>query len=74
MAGSDKKLRVTTLARQNVPDGLLAAQVKTSDIAAEDYYMDPKTGFMVFTERYLLKRGFCCDSGCRHCPYPKSEL
>lgn len=20
---------------------------------------------------YLAARGFCCDSGCRNCPYPK---
>ena len=25
----------------------------------------------VFTKWYLLKRGFCCKSGCRNCPYPK---
>ena len=24
----------------------------------------------VFTKWYLLKRGFCCKSGCRNCPYP----
>jgi Family of unknown function (DUF5522) len=32
-----------------------------------DYYME--NGFMVFTAIYLQKRGFCCQSGCRHCPY-----
>ena len=24
---------------------------------------------MVFTAAYHLKRGYCCGSGCRHCPY-----
>ncbi|MGA9667617.1 MAG: DUF5522 domain-containing protein [Terracidiphilus sp.] len=24
---------------------------------------------MVFTAAYHLKRGSCCGSGCRHCPY-----
>ncbi|WP_246073669.1 DUF5522 domain-containing protein [Dinghuibacter silviterrae] len=24
---------------------------------------------MVFTETYHLKRGFCCGSGCKHCPF-----
>ncbi|MFD2200303.1 DUF5522 domain-containing protein [Shivajiella indica] len=33
-----------------------------------DYYMNEK-GLMVFTAQYHLKRGFCCGSGCRHCPY-----
>jgi hypothetical protein len=32
-----------------------------------DYYME--NGFVVFTETYHLKRGHCCRSGCRHCPY-----
>lgn len=26
-------------------------------------------GFMVFTETFLRERGYCCESGCRHCPY-----
>lgn len=32
-----------------------------------DYYIEK--GRWVFTERYLLDRGDCCGSGCRHCPY-----
>jgi hypothetical protein len=32
-----------------------------------DYYIE--NGLYVFTERYLLNRGYCCESGCRHCPY-----
>jgi hypothetical protein len=32
-----------------------------------DYYIE--NGLYVFTEQYLLKRGYCCQSGCRHCPY-----
>lgn len=34
----------------------------------EDYYFSPE-GYKVFTEKYHLKRGYCCRSGCRHCPY-----
>ncbi|MCU0420638.1 MAG: DUF5522 domain-containing protein [Cyclobacteriaceae bacterium] len=33
----------------------------------EDYYIEH--GLMVFTEAYHRKRGFCCKSECRHCPY-----
>lgn len=33
-----------------------------------DYYID-SDGPMVFTEAYHIKRGYCCQSGCRHCPY-----
>jgi ATP-binding cassette subfamily B (MDR/TAP) protein 1 len=32
-------------------------------------YIDPSTGYQVFTEVAHLKRGKCCGSGCRHCPY-----
>ena len=32
-------------------------------------YIDPKTGFTVFTEFAHLKRGKCCGNVCRHCPY-----
>lgn len=34
----------------------------------EDFYHNDE-GFMVFTEAYLLARGYCCGNGCRHCPY-----
>ena len=33
----------------------------------KDYYQEG--GAMVFTASYLQRRGYCCDSGCRHCPY-----
>lgn len=34
----------------------------------DDYYFN-KEGYRVFTEKYHLKRGYCCQSGCKHCPY-----
>ena len=33
-----------------------------------DFYMDPR-GFRVMTEKFLKDRGYCCGSGCKHCPY-----
>jgi hypothetical protein len=32
-------------------------------------YVDPASGYTVFTAAYLAERGTCCDTGCRHCPY-----
>jgi hypothetical protein len=32
-----------------------------------DYYFE--NGLLVYTAAYHLKRGYCCGSGCRHCPY-----
>ncbi|HJY64120.1 MAG TPA: DUF5522 domain-containing protein, partial [Ignavibacteria bacterium] len=34
----------------------------------EDFYKTEE-GYIVFTEKYHLKRGFCCQNGCKHCPY-----
>ena len=34
----------------------------------DEYYYTPE-GYVVFTEKHHLKRGYCCKSGCRHCPY-----
>lgn len=36
-------------------------------------YRDPRTGKHVMTENFLIERGYCCDSNCRHCPYLKGE-
>jgi hypothetical protein len=36
-------------------------------IEGEDYYYE--NGLMVFTAGYHLRRGYCCERGCRHCPY-----
>lgn len=33
-----------------------------------DFYLTAE-GYRCFTEQYHLKRGYCCESGCRHCPY-----
>ena len=33
-----------------------------------DTYTSPE-GFLVFTEQYDRKRGYCCTNGCKHCPY-----
>lgn len=36
-------------------------------LAPEDFYYEGP--YLVFTEAYHLKRGYCCNSGCRHCPW-----
>ena len=32
-------------------------------------YTDPQSGYRVFTAIALRRRGQCCGSGCRHCPF-----
>lgn len=41
---------------------------KKPKLDAEDFYYSEE-GFIVFTSTYHLKRGYCCKSGCKHCPY-----
>ncbi len=36
-------------------------------VEGADFYREG--AFVVFTEAFLLRRGYCCESGCRHCPY-----
>ena len=37
-------------------------------IDKEDYYTSEE-GYIIFTEKYHLKRGYCCKNNCKHCPY-----
>jgi hypothetical protein len=41
---------------------------KRKELEPEDFYIG-EHGYKVFTEKYHLKRGYCCKSGCKHCPY-----
>jgi len=41
---------------------------KRSKLNEDEFYLNEE-GFVVFTEKYHLKRGYCCKSGCKHCPY-----
>ena len=41
---------------------------RRKDIDEKDYYLSNE-GYIVFTEDYHLKRGFCCKNLCKHCPY-----
>jgi len=40
-----------------------------ADVQGADTYVDPDSGYTVLTAGYLRRRGHCCGSGCRHCPY-----
>ncbi|MDR3739142.1 MAG: DUF5522 domain-containing protein [Terracidiphilus sp.] len=48
-------------------------QKPTAPIPLEpgDFYLEGEA--LVFTAAYHLKRGYCCGSGCRHCPYRKDQ-
>ncbi|HEX4038909.1 MAG TPA: DUF5522 domain-containing protein [Acidobacteriaceae bacterium] len=40
-------------------------------VEGEDFYREGP--YIVFTERYHLRRGTCCGSGCRHCPWKEKR-
>lgn len=41
---------------------------KKIELEEGDFYLTTE-GYKCFTTQYHLKRGYCCESGCRHCPY-----
>ena len=40
----------------------------TDKFDKDDYYLSDD-GYIIFTEKYHLKRGYCCNSNCKHCPW-----
>lgn len=60
-------------AKEKLPKYILVEEISRRHDEAcakkEDQYIDPQTGYMVFTKDYHLRRGTCCQSGCRHCPW-----
>lgn len=41
-------------------------------LAEDEFYYE--SGLLVFTERFHQRRGVCCGSGCRHCPYQHERV
>ena len=56
--------------------GIPAAALTAHDLAValdETTYVDPVSGYMVFTSVEHLRRGYCCENDCRHCPYGRAD-
>ncbi|MGZ4724237.1 MAG: DUF5522 domain-containing protein [Ilumatobacteraceae bacterium] len=49
--------------------GEICARHASAVANGEPCYIDPGSGLTVFTAAFLADRGYCCDSGCRHCPF-----
>jgi hypothetical protein len=58
---TDRKLE-----KLSVPESAQASPAP-EPLEPEDFYMDGP--YLVFTAAYHLRRGSCCKSDCRHCPY-----
>ena len=65
--GSRKPSR--DLSSTPVISGAARREHDKAEAAEKDSYIDPDTGFQVFTAQYLKSRVWCCSTGCRHCPW-----
>lgn len=45
----------------------------SNELAPEDFYYN-EDGYIVLTEQFHLKKGYCCGNGCKHCPYNYSNV
>ncbi len=45
---------------------------KINELDKKDYYF-ASGGYIIFTKEYHLKRGYCCNNSCRHCPYKENK-
>ena len=65
--------QVATVAAGNICSRTLVAETRGMSEEpeelreGEDFYIEE--GNLVFTAAYHRNRGYCCGSGCRHCPY-----
>jgi len=50
-----------------VPEPTAPSVMAPLMVEAGDFYLE--NGRMVFTATFHLRRGYCCCSRCRHCPY-----
>ena len=54
--------------RSRLPGAIYKALHRHAVSFNRDTYIDPDSGYSVFSQVYL-KRKPCCGNGCRHCPY-----
>ena len=61
-----------SLVRQLRAEEALVKYSKFDLIKDMHYYLEGNK--VVFTELFHKQRGYCCGSGCKHCPYePKNK-
>ena len=64
-AGSSTPINDNTLSvHTNLGGDAVADEKKSELVEGEDFYREGP--YIVFTEKFLKKRGYCCESGCRH--------
>ncbi|KAM5301628.1 uncharacterized protein C1orf53 homolog [Glossophaga mutica] len=74
-AGPPSQDRPAGAERLPASQELTAAERQIADLhaaacaAGQLSYLDPATGYVVLTRLAHVRRGRCCGSACRHCPY-----
>jgi Family of unknown function (DUF5522) len=64
---------VSRLAIDHPKRGQILAAHADALAAGQAGYLDPGSGLFVLTATFLADRGYCCERGCRHCPYVTDE-
>jgi len=72
-AAGDQKTRkaisnIEKLPEERKPQATWAMLNRVATTLGREQYVDPATGYLVFTTTFLRKRP-CCGNRCRHCPY-----
>jgi hypothetical protein len=62
-----KPVKLDPVKLNEAPPAKQKGESQNDELRPEDFYYEGP--YMVFTAAYHLKRGYCCNSGCRHCPY-----
>lgn len=55
------------MSQKSEETGARTAASSMEILEGRDFYWE--NGLMVMTAEFLKRRGYCCESGCRHCPY-----
>ena len=63
-----KKLKTSTIISFKLAKFVAMSKSNQNLQEGIDYYYTPE-GYKCFTEKFHLDRGYCCKSGCKHCPY-----
>ncbi|HIL41245.1 MAG TPA: hypothetical protein EYG24_03880 [Methylococcales bacterium] len=59
----------TLLLGKSCPESLAIAKQYPTDTWIENIDYTVENGKCIFSAWYHLKRGHCCNNGCRYCPY-----
>ena len=72
LLGAIPKFQCAATIAEGVLPAAIEAELTPSNslVEGEDYYLEGEA--LVFTALYHLRRGYCCENNCRHCPYRKS--